>query len=984
MSEKKKSHVSSPPAGKDVSQQPDAVATPPGKPSAIVGLGASAGGMAGLKSFFAAVPGNSDMAYVVVIHLTPKQPSILAELIQRETSLPVTTAVDGHPIEAGHVYIIPPGKELSVFNGKLQLLTSIRKGVFHPIDSFFRSLALDQQRKAAAVILSGTGTDGTLGIKEIKACEGLVLVQSQASAEYDGMPQSAINTGLVDMTLLPAEMPGKLHHYFAYTLKTGTPQMTPTETQKRCINKIFSILRVQVGHDFSMYKINTIQRRIFRRMSLNQINSHEGYVRYMQQNPSEAEALFRELLIGVTSFFRDPDSFDALKNNVLPTLIEQTKEDETFRAWIPGCSTGEEVYSLAMILREYLNRHPRRIHLQLFGTDIDKFAIDKAREGLFPQSIATDVGDKRLKMFFTKEGNFFRIRKEIRDCVIFSVQDLIKDPPFSRLNLLCCRNLLIYLDTPAQKQLLPLFHYTLKPHGVLMLGSSETIGGFTNLFAPLDKKWKIFKRLDVPPALQPPVIFPSGPSTTEPAPVTVKRMQEVRQMDISLSTQRVILDQFAPTAILINSKGDILHIQGRTGKYLEAVSGPPTQNILNLAREGLRIELSSALRSIKHTTRHIIRENISFKSNGDLQRINLHICPQKSPKELAGHILVVFEALDDKQAPSETDKNGEEQELELSRITALENELQITRENHQITIEELESSNEELKSTNEELQSSNEELQSTNEELESSKEELQSLNEELQTVNAELQSKVTELSSAQDDMRNLLNSTGIATIFVDIDLRIRRFTQKATTIVNLIHSDIGRPLQHVATNLRDYDIIPDLAEVLDRLSPRKIDVQSLDGEWYNMHVMPYRTTDNRIDGAVVTFFDITDQKDAQEIIKAETKDLMRSVFDMNAAPLVVLDDQGKMVIANKEFSDLTSIDQKDIKGQKIQAIHQDISAASRLDSHLQSAIHNQKDFEIQNVVIPTPAGKTKFVIHGRIINRGGSLPYHILLRFNGY
>ena len=717
-------------------------------------------------------------------------------------------------------------------------------------------------------------------------------------------------------------------------------------------------------------------------MGLNQIKSHETYVRFLRQNPGEVEVLFRELLIGVTNFFRDPESFEVLKNRILPEVLKQMQKEAAFRAWIPGCSTGEEVYSLAIVLRECLEKIPGQISLQLFGSDIDKYAIEKAREGLFPASIAAEVSAERLKRFFIEEGDFFRIRKEIRDCVVFSVQDVLIDPPFSRLNLLCCRNLMIYLVAEAQKKLLPLFHYTLAPGGILMLGSSETIGGFTGLFETIDKKWKIFKRREVPENVRQLVDFPSGPAIAEPAYRIPPDVPAVPKTNLAQLTQKAILNQFAPTAILIDAKGQILHVQGRTGKYLEAPSGPPSLNILDLAREGLRIALSSALRAAKSSKKNVTRKRVAVKTNGDVQMIDLHVCPQDAPDELAGKFLVVFEDIDIKpMAPGSKPDSREESEAASSTIAELEKELRICQESHQTTVEELESSNEELKSTNEEMQSSNEELQSTNEELESSKEELQSLNEELQTINAELQNKLEDLSAAHDDMHNLLNSTEIATIFVDNDMRVRRFTSAATAIVNLIQTDIGRPLKHVATNLSYEEMITDLTEVLEKLTPRKAEVKTIEGKWYHMHIIPYRTTNNRIDGAILTFTNIDDQKKAQKMIEENTWQLVRAIFDMSPMPMMVLDKDAKMVIANTAFSEIMKISQEDIKGKDIVNLQGSITDQLKLKSKLENALRKDKNFKTEDFEMETPQGKKSFSIDGRIIKSDADFPYRLLLEF---
>lgn len=890
-------------------------------PFPVVGLGASAGGLGALKAFFSRVPENSGMAFIVVIHLSPGQPSMMSELLQKISGIPVSPAADGQLIEPDHAWVIPPDKEITVRGGRIRLraLETGQKCAGFLIDALFRSLARDMGNRSVGVVLSGTGTDGTQGIQEIKAESGLVLAQSEESAEYAGMPASAIGTGRVDLVLPPGEMPEKIGSIFRDPNFGSTPDAADVPAEERAwLDKVFSMLRTHTLHDFSSYKTNTLLRRIHRRMSLQRIDGLEEYVRHLSKNPDEIQSLFQDLLIGVTHFFREPGSFEKLKD-ILPGRLDRMEEDGTFRAWIPGCSTGEEVYSLAILLRECIDACARRINLQLFGTDINGLAIEKARRGFFPRSIQADVDETRLKRHFIQEGDSYRIRKEIRDDIVFSVQNVLGDPPFLRLHLLCCRNLLIYLNAGAQKRILPLFHYALRPGGLLMLGSSESVGGHGKLFHCLDKKWKIFSRTEVPDALHQPIDFPwrvppaemDGPRLPQPSPPPAP--------DLSRLTRRAILDQFSPAGLLVDAQGEILHTQGRTGKYLETTSGPPTQNILVLARKGLRLELSSALRSARSSGEPVLRRKIGVQTNGDVQMINLHVRPQRTPKSLADHFLVVFEDIPGKPGVSlaeEKDPSGGDS----ATISELERELQIARENHQSAVEELESANEEMKSTNEEMQSSNEELQSINEELQSSKEELHSLNEELQTVNSELQSKVDELSAAQDDMRNLLNSTEIATIFVDNEIRLRRFTPPATRIVNFIESDVGRPLRDLVTNLAYEGMIADVEAVIRNLTPRNTEVATREGVWFRMRVMPYRTMDNRIAGAVITFSRIDEQKKAQEMLREtirkteEARELIHAIFDMNREPMAAVNDDGEIVLGNQSFFDLFGENQGNLEG----------------------------------------------------------------------
>jgi two-component system, chemotaxis family, CheB/CheR fusion protein len=774
----------------------------------IVGIGASAGGLDAFEKFFSKMAHDSGMAFVLVQHLSSPHKSILDELVQRQTRMQVCQVTDQIKVQPNCVYIIPPNSDMALLHGELHLMEpDAPRGLRLPIDFFFRSLAQDQHERAIGIVLSGTGTDGTLGLKAIKGTGGMVMTQAPESAAYDGMPRSAINTNMVDFVLPPEQMAKQLVTYVGKVFNPETRVAPPAASESsNNLQKIFILLRAQTGHDFSYYKQNTIQRRIERRMVINQIENLIDYVRYLQKNPLEIETLFRELLIGVTNFFRDPDAFAVLEKEVIPRLFEGRPMDQAVRVWVPGCSTGEEAYSIAILIREQLEALKRDFKIQIFATDIDSDAIQKARSGVYPDGILADVSEERLERFFRKENSAYQIQKGIRDMVVFAEQNIIGDPPFSKMDLISCRNLLIYMQVPLQKKVLPLFHYSLKQDGVLFLGNSESIGEFKDIFTPINRKWKIYRRKGIVTGQRPMIDFPAphfmkdiGPkSTAGPG----SQDEKISLPDLVAAT---LLHRYTPTAVIVNDKGEVLYTHGRTGKYLEPATGEASLNILRMAREGLRLELTAALRKCIATKTEVVYRGIRVKTNGDYQTINLIISPMKEPINLRGLNLVLFEDvivdshLDDLDLNIEGPVTDKDQ-----RILDLERELRNKEEYLQTTIEELETSNEELKSTNEELQSSNEELQSTNEELETSKEELQSVNEELVTVNSEHQLKIDELSLANNDMANLFASTEVGTVFLNRQLCIQRFTPAITNIINLIQTDVGRPMAHIVANFKDY------------------------------------------------------------------------------------------------------------------------------------------------------------------------------------
>ena len=890
--------------------------TSPGFP--VVGIGASAGGLAAFEAFFAGMPADVDtgMAFVLVQHLAPDHKSVLTEIIRRYTRMQVFEVQDGMAVRPDCAYIIPPGRDMAFLDGRLQLLDPAEpRHQRLPIDFFFRSLADDQRRFAIGIVLSGTGSDGALGVRAIKGAGGMVLAQTPETAAFDGMPRSAIATGMVDHQLAPTDMPAKLMGYVNRAFGRLEPMTGALGAlSDSTIKRIFVLLRAHTGHDFSQYKPNTVNRRIERRMSVHQIESAEEYAKYLQQTPHEVEALFRDLLIGVTNFFRDADAFRVLEKEGIPAIFKQSSPGAVIRVWCAGCSTGEEAYSVAILLAEHMESAKISRPVQLFATDIDGRAINIARAGVYPANIAADVSPERLARFFTTDADqgTYRINKSIRDMMVFSEQDLIKDPPFSRLDLLCCRNLLIYLNSDLQKRLMPIFYYALKPGSLLFLGSSEGVGEFENLFAPVDRKAKMFRRLETVAGAPAPTFSQSLSPVSPSLPASgVSVLHPPGKPSLRELAERVLLQQVAPAAALVNEGGDILYLHGRTGMYLEPSPGEAgVSNILKMARDGLRHVLSAALHHAV-TTREITRHfGLRVKTNGHHTLVNLTVCPVGAVTAHPGSgdslFLVV---LDEAPTPPAVEPAGpiEGHGDSDARIAALKQELRYkeeyllaANEELQSSNEELQSSTEELRSANEEMQSVNEELQSTNEEMETSREELQSVNEELSTVNVELQTKVTDLSRSNNDMNNLLGGTGIGTVFVDHQLRILRFTPAASAITNLMPSDVGRPVSHIASNLVGVNRLADDARaVLETLVPREAEVATVDGRRYTMRIQPYRTLDNVIEGAVISFLDITEMTKVREAL-AKANELMRLAVVVRDAhdAITVQDLTGRMIAWN--------------------------------------------------------------------------------------
>jgi chemotaxis methyl-accepting protein methylase len=825
----------------------------------IIGIGASAGGLEALQHFLTHVPKHSGMAFVIVQHLDPTRKGIMPELLQRVTGMKVIQVKDRTQVQPDCVYVIPPNRDMSILHGVLHLLEPASpRGLRLPIDFFLRSLAQDQQEHSIGVILSGMGSDGTLGLRAIKEKAGVVLVQDPATAKFDGMPRSAIDSGLADIVAGADDLPGRIFSYLKRTPLAHSAELKLEDKTQSALDKTIILLRTHTGHDFSLYKQNTFYRRIERRMGIHQIGKISDYVRYLQENSQELDLLFKELLIGVTSFFRDAAAWDELRKKIIPALIASRPAGHVLRAWVPGCSTGEEAYSLAMVVKEAMEKIKPKIKMsfQVFATDLDKDAIAKARQGVYPENICADVSPEQMDRFFKKDEHGCRVTNEIREMVVFATQSLIMDPPFTKLDILSCRNLLIYLAPEMQKKLIPLFHYSLTPGGVLLLGSAETVGTFTDLFTPLNNKLRIFRRTDSALRSEP-VEFPS--SFAPPLPVKTEARSETKSpASFQSLADQLVLEKFSSPTVLVNDKGNILYVSGHTGKYLEPAAGKANWNIFAMARESLRYELGNAFHKALDQKDAVIIRGLKVGTNGGKQFVNVTVQRLAEPEALRGLVMIVFT---DVAAPetklSARPQKNEKASARKARLEELERKFQQARLEAQTIREEMQTSQEELRSTNEEQQSTNEELQSTNEELTTSKEEMQSLNEELQTVNAELQVKVDELSRSNNDMKNLLNSTDIATLFLDNNLNVRRFTTQATKIIKLIPGDIGRPITDLGSDLLYPELVADARDVLRKLGFAEKSVSTRDGQWFTVRIMPYRTLDDRIDGVVITFADIT-------------------------------------------------------------------------------------------------------------------------------
>ncbi|MPQ33485.1 chemotaxis protein CheB [Clostridium estertheticum] len=856
----------------------------------IVGIGASAGGLEALSDFLLNVPKNSGLAYVIVQHMENDSKDILVELLQGDTSMEVVQAYENIFVEPDKVYIIPPNKDMTIKHNVIHISDYRQPSALHlPIDFFFCSLANDKLERSVGVILSGMGSDGTAGIRKIKEKGGGVFIQEPSSAKYDGMPRSAIKTEVADVISTVEIMPSKIISYIEQKTNMVAEGQDQIEKLNGYFDNIIAMLRSYTGHDFSSYKRNTIQRRIERCMGIHQFDDIATYVGFLKKNPQELEVLFKEFLIGVTNFFREQVEWELLKDKVIPALLAQRSPTDTVRVWISGCSTGEEAYSLAIVFKEVINKLKpfKDFSIQIFATDLDSEAIDKAREGVFSENITKDMSGERLSKYFSKVDRGYQVVKEIRDMVIFAQQNMIKDPPFTKVDIMICRNLLIYLTPEIQKKLIPLFHYSLNSGGFLFLGSAESVGNFTDLFNPLDLKSRIYQRLR-PLIQKEPIEFPNSFAPYQPE--ANQPSEEVQNMQ-SLA-DKLVLQYYSPAAVLVNGKGDILNITGRTGKYLEPAAGKVNWNIFVMAREGLNYKLNDAFYKAVRGKEVVTSKGAIVLNEGGELRVDITVNPLKEPETLRGMVMIVFTDVATPTVCEKTSVTGQTPIIN-KRNGELERELLQARQMWQATSVEMQISQEEFKSSNEELQSCNEELQSTNEELTTTKEEVQSSNEELKTINFELQDKLDGLSLVTNDMKNLMDSTKIATLFLDNDLLVKRFTNQMTVVSRLIPSDVGRPVTDIVSDLIYTELTDDVRQVQSTLISVEKQILSRDGNWFNASILPYRTLNGKSDGVVITFVNITKLKTIEAELSKSKLALQKRIEDQD----------GELLIANNRLMD---------------------------------------------------------------------------------
>ncbi|MGB7417174.1 MAG: chemotaxis protein CheB, partial [Thermosynechococcaceae cyanobacterium] len=914
----------------------------------VVGIGASAGGIEAVSELLRHLPTGLGMAYVLIHHLSPNQPSLLSEILSRITPISVTEVEDGAAIEPDRIYVIPANTEMTVVDGHLRLVErDPTQRLFMPIDTFLRSLANTYQNRAIGVILSGLDGDGAQGIREIKGAGGITFAQSGATAQYSDMPSSAVATGQIDFILSPAEIATELadisrHPYLSAQNAALEPEDTSEiSSAEEALSTIFSLLQTATGVNFKYYKQTTFERRLRRRMALHKLQSLEEYGRYLAENANEVQALYQDVLISVTRFFRDSDVFSELQETVFPALLQDKTVESSIRIWVPGCATGEECYSLAICLLTFLAKQPVKPSIQIFGTDINDVVIDKARTGLYSESAINDIPAEYRRFFVGFEGRY-QVSKAVRELCVFAKQNLISDPPFSSIDLISCRNVLIYFDSALQKRIFSVFHYSLAADGFLMLGGSESIGEASNLFTVVDKKHRFYRRRAGAARLNLDFVantyhFPDlAPSPAAPLEETQARLALQRQAD------QVMLNRYAPVGVVVNEALDILQFRGDTSPYLRPAAGIPSFNLLKMLRPPLIRETRMAIEQAKE--QNVSIKKLSLPLAGEVSEpVSLEVLPLKDPQRQECCYLILFEP--ERSPPPEPPPPSNQAETEVAE-TALQRELAIARQALQdtqiylqATVEEQEATNQRLIVANEEILSSNEELQSTNEELQTAKEEIQAANEELKTTNAELQSRNLEAQQVNDDLVNLLNNVNLPILMLSSDLRIRRFTPSAQALFNFIPADEGRPLNHIRLNLEiEVSELERLIQsVIDTLSTQEQEVQDTQGRWYLLRIRPYRTLEDRIDGAVMVLVDINDLKQTLAQLDQSRHNAESLVASM-PIPLLVLDETLRVQRANQAFYEMFRQSPQDTEQRSLFELGEREWEMPELRSHLEELL----------------------------------------------
>lgn len=898
------------------SKLPQAVAksaTPSDLAFPIVAVGASAGGLEAISELLQNIPAKTGLAFLIVQHLDPTHPSSLTEILARKTQLPVQEVNDEPAVQPDHVYVIPPNQEMTFARGALHLTPRQPRGMpSMPVDRLFSSLAGDRKDRSIAVILSGTGSDGIEGCKMIKEAGGITFAQSESSAKYSGMPKGAIDAGCVDFALSPSEIAARLVQIASLPyLSYGFEEEPAGLYSESDVNACFDIVSASTGVDFSQYKTSTLQRRIRRRMGLNKIDDIRDYIRYLKQTPGEAEQLYRDVLITVTSFFREPETFEALKTTVFGPLLIPAEKKRELRIWVPGCATGEEAYSIAMALTEYLaTASPRisNVKIQIFASDINEASIAKARLGFYSESILKDLSPGRLQQFFVKRDGHYQVEKSIREMCVFARQNVAKDPPFSNLDFISCRNLLIYFGEALQTRVIPTFHYALRSGGYLLLGGSETLGKFSDQFEIVDKQIKLYRKKKDSPRLL--AYFADSPASPLESAARIQPRVQRDTQSLERQFDRALLEVISPSSIIVTDQMEIVHLRGRTGDLIGPPSGQPSFNLNKVAREGVLMDLRSAIKAAKRFGKPVKRENVPVQSDRGLLHLDIQVHAFTPAGSRERYCIIAFQETPKRLKSGRLPRQSKPATMARQANRTSEHELRRAKEQYKILVEDHEAALEEYRSANEEVLSANEELQSLNEELETAKEELQSTNEELKTLNDELHNRNAELATANDDLSNLFSNTGIPLLMLNNDLLVRRFTPQAQNLLNLQPADVGRRVAEIRTNLRDVDLAEIAREVISSVAPREEEIQTNDGTWYLMRVRAFRTSGHLIAGAVFTFQDIDVLKRSLDESRVYTSALIESAREA----ILSLDGRLRVIAANDAFYKMFLVTPEETEG----------------------------------------------------------------------